>query len=195
MHDALKPMIVNWTQRVIDSIDTCIGADQAVDIQRLETILASASTWQGCPTASDVSNGAPTVAYQRIPLTDHAARGYEALLIVWPPDHATPIHDHDGLWGMEFVLDGALEVEAFDLSMQPQPHLVSRDVSVLGIGDHVAFSDADYAHRCHNLSSNRPALSLHVYGGELNSYRSFHSEEEGRWTSATHHTVRQPALA
>jgi predicted metal-dependent enzyme (double-stranded beta helix superfamily) len=194
MHDALKPDIASWTQRILDSISTCIDADNAVDAPRLAKILETSSTWQGCPRAEDVLNGSPNVSYQRVPLTDSATHSYEALLIIWPPDHATPIHDHDGLWGMEFVLDGVLEVEAFDLLLQTEPHLVSRNITVLGIGDHVAFSDADYAHRCRNLSSNRPTLSLHIYGGELNSYRSFHVEDEGRWISKTHHTVREPAL-
>lgn len=194
MHDALKPSIVDWTQRVLATIETCIASDRSVDLQRLAHTLASASKWKGCPHAENVQVDASHAGYRRIPLIDHAARGYEALLILWPPGHATPIHDHDGLWGMEFVLDGVLEVEAFDLSLKTHPHLVSRETTVLGIGDHVAFSDADYAHRCRNLSSRNPTLSLHIYGGELNSYRSFHAEEEDRWVSRTHTAVRENAL-
>jgi hypothetical protein len=36
---------------------------------------------------------------------------------------------------------------------------------------------------------------LHIYGGELNRYRSFHVEEAGRWTSRTHTTMRDATLA
>lgn len=194
MHDALKPSIASWAQRILSSIDTCLDENRQIDVQRLGNVLAPAPTWQGCPHTEDVVVPDAVPSYRRIALTDHATHGYEALLIIWPPGHATPIHDHDGLWGIEFMLDGVLEVEAFDLSLQAHPHLVSRGVSVIGIGDHLAFSDADYAHRCRNLSSNRAAVSLHIYGGELNSYRSYHSEDEGRWISKTHQTVREPAL-
>lgn len=194
MHDALKPAIADWTQRIVDSIDACIDSNNVVDVQRLADMLMPASKWSGCPHAEDVLGEPQNFSYRRIPLTNHTPHGYEALLIVWPPNHATPIHDHDGLWGIEFVLDGVLEVEAFDLSLQTEPHLVSREVVILGIGDHVAFSDADYAHRCRNLSTNRATLSLHVYGGELNSYRSFHPEDEGRWISKTHSTIRESTL-
>jgi predicted metal-dependent enzyme (double-stranded beta helix superfamily) len=194
MHDALKPAVTRWAQRILDTVDACIRENAPVDAHRLAQVLASAASWQGCPHTEDVVDGAPASAYRRIALTDHAARGYEALLIIWPPGHATPVHDHDGLWGIEIMLDGVLEVEAFDLSLQEHPHLVSRGVSVIGIGDHLAFSHADYAHRCRNLSSHRAAVSLHVYGGALDSYRSYHAEEEGRWTSETHQTVREPAL-
>ena len=195
MHDALKPAIATWTQRVLASIDACIAADASIDMQRLAQTLASASMWEGCPRADDLLIGTQDIAYRRIALGDHTQRGYEALLIVWPPSHATPVHDHDGLWGMECVLDGVLQVEAFDLALREHPHLVARDTTVLGIGDHVAFSDADYAHRCRNLSSNQPTLSLHIYGGELNRYRSFHIGEEGRWSSRTHAAVRDADLA
>jgi predicted metal-dependent enzyme (double-stranded beta helix superfamily) len=194
MHDALKPATAQWAQRILNTVDACVNAHGQVDVHRLAEQLASASTWEGCPHTEDVLDAAAPSSYRRIALTDHAARGYEALLIIWPPSHATPIHDHDGLWGMEIMLDGVLEVEAFDLSVQEHPHLVSRGVSVIGIGDHLAFSHADYAHRCRNLSSHRAAVSLHVYGGALDSYRSYHPDDEGRWSSSTHQTVREPAL-
>lgn len=193
MHDALKPTTALWAQRILDTVDACLDARRQVDVPRLAQQLALASTWEGCPHTDDVVDPAAALAYRRIALADHATRGYEALLIIWPPSHATPIHDHDGLWGMEIMLDGVLEVEAFDLSLQEHPHLVSRGASVIGIGDHLAFSQADYAHRCRNLSSNRAAVSLHIYGGALDSYRSYHPDEEGRWNSKTHQTVREPA--
>ncbi|HTV84840.1 MAG TPA: cysteine dioxygenase family protein [Dyella sp.] len=194
MHDALKPAIATWTQRVFASIDACIAPDATIDMQRLANTLAAASMWEGCPRAGDLSGESRDVSYRRIALGNHQTLGYEALLILWPPSHVTPVHDHDGLWGMECVLDGVLQVEAFDLSLDAHPHLVARDTTVLGIGDHVAFSDADYAHRCRNLSSNRSTLSLHIYGGELNQYRSFHIQEEGRWAVRTHDAVRDATL-
>ena len=146
--------------------------------------------WHGCPRATELSVESAPQTYRRIPLSFGSVRDYEALLIVWPPDYATPIHDHDGLWGMEFVLDGVLEVESFRLSPRPPIHLTPNHTLMAGVGDHVAFSDADYAHRCRNLSRNRQALSLHVYGGALNTYRSFH-HHEGQWSSQSHNTVRE----
>jgi predicted metal-dependent enzyme (double-stranded beta helix superfamily) len=193
MHDALRPATAHWAQRILDTIDTCIDARGQADLSRLAQQLALASLWEGCPHTEDVVDPVAVSSYRRIALADHAVHGYEALLIIWPPAHATPIHDHDGLWGMEVMLDGVLEVEAFDLSLLEHPHLVSRGASVIGIGDHLAFSQADYAHRCRNLSSNRAAVSLHVYGGALDSYRSYHPDDEGRWSSKTHQTVREPA--
>jgi hypothetical protein len=41
--------------------------------------------------------------------------GYSAILIGWSPRYHTPVHDHDGLWGIELVLCGALQVDEFQL--------------------------------------------------------------------------------
>ncbi|HUA81783.1 MAG TPA: cysteine dioxygenase family protein [Dyella sp.] len=161
-------------------------------VSDIAAALSQVATWSGCPQAAMLSSTSTAPSYRRIPLIIDKARNYEALWIVWPPDHATPIHDHDGLWGMEFVLDGALEVESFHLCPAPSIHLERDHSRIVGVGDHVAFSQADYAHRCRNLSTQRPALSLHVYGGELSGYRSF-AEHQGHWISERHQAVREDA--
>ncbi len=121
-------------------------------------------------------------------------RGYEALLIVWPPDHATPVHDHDGLWGIEFVLDGVLEVEAFDLSLQGHPRLVSRESTILGARRSRRILGCGL---CTSLPQSffesTDAFAAYLRG-ELNTYQSFHPHDEGHWISNTHHTVREPTL-
>ncbi|WP_158544966.1 cysteine dioxygenase [Dyella monticola] len=165
-----------------------------VDVDNVVSALSSVATWPGCPQSGMLFSAPITPAYRRIPLGVGTARNYEALLILWPPGHATPLHDHDGLWGMEFVLDGVLEVESFQLCPQPPVHLEHDHSLVVGVGDHIAFSQADYAHRCRNLSKTRQALSLHVYGGELNCYRSF-THDDGQWFSEFHRTTRDEATS
>jgi hypothetical protein len=132
MHDALAHMqatadeaLRDWSSRVLALVDGHL-ADRhgTVDPRPLASALAEAAYWPASPRARDMADQA--APYRRIPLTGHPARGYEALLILWPPGHVTPIHDHAGLWGIELVLDGVLEVEAFALSLQqPAPRLVA----------------------------------------------------------------------
>jgi len=68
-----------------------------------------------------------------------------ALLISWPRAHCTPLHDHAGLWGIELVLDGALEVEEYRLDggdpARAQP--VPQRRLVLGVGDAAVFGGGD----------------------------------------------------
>ena len=104
------------------------------------------------------------------------------LLIVWPPNFETALHDHDGLWGIELVLDGTLAVEEFHASrVRAETTLAERRSLVLGIGDAAIFAGVDYVHKCRNLSANQVALSLHIYGGDLASYQTYFADRAGRY--------------
>ena len=116
---------------------------------------------------------------------------YTGLIMVWPAGYSTPIHDHAGLWGIELVLQGSLSVDDYELvahnGAQAQPRFVG--ATVLEEGQSCAFAGTDgHAHRCTNLSARRPAVSLHVYGGLLDSYRNFEAIRGGFY-------VAQPTIA
>lgn len=179
-----------WTRRVLTAVDRAMGSGGNVDVTQLAQVLAQSPWWEGCPTAGDGFFGAGH-RFRRLSLRD--TDDGSVLLIAWPPGHVTPIHDHDGLWGIELVLDGVLQVESFAMSVTPALQLVPRDVTLLGVGDHTTFSERDYAHRCRNLSAQRPALSLHVYGGVLERYGAYDQDAEGRWGHTPQRAERELA--
>ena len=116
---------------------------------------------------------------------------YTGLIMVWPPGYSTPIHDHDGLWGIEWVLQGALSVDDFELAADGDGHVQPRFVgtTLLEEGHSCAFlGTRGHAHRCSNLSSRRPAITLHLYGGLLEMYRNYETTHGGRF-------VAQPGIA
>lgn len=195
MRDANPQSITDWAHRVLATISGHLDAGDSGDIAKLADVLGQSPWWDGCPAAIDVLPECAPASYRRTPMVTAVAAGFSALLIAWPPGHRTPIHDHEGLWGIELVLDGVLEVEAFSMSLAPKLALVSRGATILGLGDHAAFSARDYAHRCRNLSAHQPALSLHVYGGELDSFRAFDRNGAGQWDSAIHRVTRETSLA
>lgn len=194
MHDAIENGAAIWTHRVLAAVAGNIGDGSPQEVAQLARVLARTPWWEGCPVATDALPDGVASRYRRIPLRRPSTAGdYSVLLIAWPPDHVTPIHDHDGLWGIELVLDGVLQVESFAMAMAPSLHLAACGAVPLGIGDYARFSDRDYAHRCRNLSAQRPALSLHVYGGALERFRTFDQDDRGRWGSAAHCTELEPA--
>jgi predicted metal-dependent enzyme (double-stranded beta helix superfamily) len=103
--------------------------------------------------------------------------GVSVLVMAWPPGYTTPSHDHAGLWGIELSLYGALEVESW--SRESTAHawqLRGRDW--LGPGDATWFdADVPYMHRCRNLSRHETALTLHIYGGDLEDYATYETSE------------------
>lgn len=115
---------------------------------------------------------------------------YTGLVMVWPAGYSTPIHDHAGLWGIELVLQGALGVDDYEVGAETdagQPRFVG--TTVLDEGQSCAFEGTTgHAHRCTNLSARRPAVTLHVYGGLLETYRNFDQVAGGRF-------VPVPAIA
>ena len=116
---------------------------------------------------------------------------YTGLIMVWPAGYSTPIHDHDGLWGIEWVLQGALGVDDFEVVDRADGYADTRFIgtTVLDEGQSCAFlGTRGHAHRCSNLSSRRPAITLHLYGGLLEMYRNYESTGSGR-------VVAQPSIA
>jgi predicted metal-dependent enzyme (double-stranded beta helix superfamily) len=116
---------------------------------------------------------------------------YTGLVMVWPAGYSTPVHDHAGLWGIEMVLQGALGIENYELVADAhgdaQPRFVG--TTVLGEEQSCAFlGTAGHAHRCTNLSARRPAITLHVYGGLLETYRNFN-------VACGEHYIAEPTIA
>jgi hypothetical protein len=108
---------------------------------------------------------------------------YTGLIMVWPPGYSTPIHDHDGLWGIEWVLQGTLSVDDFEIvddGNGAQPRFVG--TTLLEEGQSCAFlGTRGHAHRCSNLSTRRAAITLHLYGGLLETYHNYETTLGGRF--------------
>lgn len=122
--------------------------------------------------------------FERWLLARRGRPGVSVLVMAWPPGYTTPSHDHAGLWGIELSLYGALEVEAWSRESTAQAwQLRGRDW--LGPGDSTWFdADVPYMHRCRNLSRHETALTLHIYGGDLEDYATYEaSESEPYWQS------------
>lgn len=165
-----------WFDAVRTDLATLAAAPAPAAIEALSGRLAARALQADAPRATAPEHD----RYRRHRLAGGGRDGHSCLLIEWPAAHRTPLHDHAGLWGIELVLDGVLEVEEFALGGDPErPLLVRTRTLMLGAGDAAVFAGPDYAHRCRNLSAKRPALSLHVYGGELDRYRAFEAEPHG----------------
>lgn len=115
--------------------------------------------------------------FERWLLAERRQPAISVLLMAWPPNHITPVHDHGGLWGVEVSLLGALEVQSYERDRQTG-HLRLGQRDWLGPGDGTWFEGGDgHAHRCRNLSSCDTALTLHVYGGDLAQYLVYEKAE------------------
>ncbi len=164
----------NWSRALRDITEGLYGEITPKEVGDLRDSLTSLAWAEGCPRAASFFAGTQTPRYRRQLIAAAADRSYTMLLIAWPPGYVTPLHDHAELWGIELVLDGALQVDEYFSDGDPlQPALQPHRSLMLGSGDAAVFIDPAYVHRCRNLSAHQPALSLHVYGGVLDHYQSF----------------------
>jgi predicted metal-dependent enzyme (double-stranded beta helix superfamily) len=132
--------------------------------------------------------------FRRHPLAGSDELGCSALVMYWPPGHATLPHDHGGLWGIEVVLDGELHVEEFTHDGSADAPTLTRTRGVqLEVGDLAVFTSKRYVHRCRNLSNVAAALTLHVYGGALDRYLAY-DNESGVTRAQTRVAVSDPPL-
>lgn len=120
--------------------------------------------------------------FERWLLAERSKPALSVLVMAWPPNHLTPVHDHAGLWGLEVALAGALEVQSYTRDpASGDLRMLGRDW--LGPGDGTWFEGSDtHVHRCRNLSQHDTALTLHVYGGDLAQFFAYEqADSAGGW--------------
>lgn len=192
MNDVLGSKTAAWADCVVGFVAGSLAFQR--DLPALARALAASAWRDGCPRATDLLGEDEPASHRRIRLRTHSSLPYSVLLIAWPAGYASPVHDHDGLWGIDVVLDGVLEVEGFWLPRPDTLRCSPLDSRVLGAGDYLHLPASGYAYRCRNLSLRQPALSLHVYGGELRRYRTFREQAGGRWRSSVRRAATEHAL-
>jgi len=108
--------------------------------------------------------------------------GYTAVVMTWGPGQQTPLHDHAGIWCVEGVVAGRMDVTQFDL--------------VEAAGDAYRFEERGRVHASvgsagclippfeyHILANaiDAPSITLHVYGGEMTTCHIFEPRADGRY--------------
>lgn len=173
----------DWIQAVRARIGEIPHPVDTWDIEQLRDRLTSVAWLSDRPSVAAIAPSGLNRQLRRHLIANDEDQRYSALLIAWPPGHRTPLHGHNGLWGIELVIDGALAIEEFEKgSKEHEDILAHKRTLILGIGDAAAFSGQNYVHSCRNLSAQRAALSLHIYGGVLDEYSTFHTSTLGQYT-------------
>ena len=117
---------------------------------------------------------APDRYARRLLHRDPAGR-YTAVVMVWDVGQGTPLHDHSGMWCVECVYRGRIRVTSFDLEGSPTaPALRFSPESVVLAGQGEAghlIPPFEY-HMIENADT-APAVTIHVYGGEMTSCTAF----------------------
>jgi 3-mercaptopropionate dioxygenase len=125
-----------------------------------------------------------TVPYARRLI--HRDPRFSIVAMVWAPGQATPIHDHSGVWCVEGVYAGCISVTKFDMLWKSGDvaHFVRHPSLEQEMGCAGSLIPPVEYHTIENSCSENPAVTVHIYGGELEMCRVFLPREDGDWDIA-----------
>jgi 3-mercaptopropionate dioxygenase len=92
-------------------------------------------------------------------------RGTSVVAMTWAPGQGTPIHDHCGLWCVEGVWQGQLEITRYELEEEDgeRSRFSMHETLLAGAGTAGSLLPPHEYHTIRNPQSDRITISLHVY--------------------------------
>ena len=110
------------------------------------------------------------------------ARGYSIVAMTWGPGQRTPIHDHSGMWCVEGVWGGSIDVQQYELTESGDRgyRFEPRNSYEAGVGSAGCLIPP---YEYHSISNpcDRTAISLHIYGGEMACCNVFERQSDGTY--------------
>ncbi|HEY0514836.1 MAG TPA: cysteine dioxygenase family protein [Thermoanaerobaculia bacterium] len=96
--------------------------------------------------------------------------GFTAIVMTWGPGQRTSLHDHAGIWCVEGVLEGEMEVTRYELLHEDAGgvcEFAERGSVAATAGSAGALIPPFDHHVLANALPGQASLTLHVYGGEM----------------------------
>lgn len=150
---------------LIHSLDTAMGSGDTTSTMRaLRAALCDAIHTDTVNLPECVFEGCAG-HYARRELYRSPAHGYCVVAMTWSPGQGTPIHDHSGMWCVEGVWHGALEVVQYELLEHDDTRYRFRPAGTMqaSAGSAGSLIPPHDHHTIRNPSDSDIAVSVHVY--------------------------------
>ena len=130
--------------------------------------------------------------YARRELYRSPDHDYAIVAMTWGPGQGTSIHDHSGVWCVEGVIKGSLEIAQYELREENGDafRFEHCGTMVAGPGSAGSLIPPHEYHTIKNASNDEPAVSVHVYAKPLTCCAVFEPSPSG-WHQKT---MKQLAL-
>lgn len=169
---------------LIETIDSAVSAGSVPEITSrvadgLERLVSSGEIRLPASLTRVTAECYARRLFHRCPRT-----GYTVVVMTWGPGQQTQLHDHAGMWCVECVVDGELEIIQYDLVEQidSRCRFDRREAVRARVGDAGCLIPPFEYHILRNALPDRRSVSLHVYAGEMNHCNLFLPAGEGWWT-------------
>ena len=119
--------------------------------------------------------------YARRLLKRDTEAGYSIVAMTWGPGQRTAIHDHCGMWCVEGVWSGSIGVQQYELTGREGDRFrfEKRNSYEAGPGSAGCLIPPYEYHHIENASADSPAVSVHIYGGEMCTCNVFEPADGG----------------
>jgi len=167
---------------LIERLDAAVQLDGAAAItRRIKQDLESAIRDRAVMLPDRFHRVRPE-GYARRLLHRNDTLGYTAVVMTWGPGQGTPLHDHAGIWCVEGVVEGRMDVTQFDLVEEDRDAFRFEQKGCV----HAAVGSAGCLippFEYHVLANalDEPSMTIHIYGGEMKSCHVFEPVEGGRY--------------
>ena len=121
-------------------------------------------------------------SYARRLLHRDPSGSYTMVVMTWAPGQKTALHDHAGIWCVECVVDGNMEVAQYDLMSEEDGHFrfEQRSHVIAGRGSAGCLIPPFEYHTLGNAAET-PSVTLHVYGGDMDHCHVFEPAGDGSY--------------
>ena len=111
--------------------------------------------------------------------------------MTWGPGQGTKIHDHSGMWCVEGVWRGRLEITQYELAERDDVRyrFVPAGTIEAGTGSAGSLIPPHEYHTITNASGDKIAISLHIYKAPMECCSKF-QPQSGEWFLRTDSALR-----
>ena len=154
--------------------------------QNVKTVLQDALRGDALALPSPFRVARSDTYARRLLHRDPAGR-YTVVVMTWGPGQKTALHDHAGIWCVECVVDGQMEVTQYALlSEQDGMYRFTHQRSVAaGRGSAGCLIPPFEYHTLANARADQTSVTLHVYGGEMDHCHVFEPAPDGTYRRMT----------
>lgn len=163
-------------------LDAVIHAERLERIPELVKAILVDSMQCGALAVPDSFRSPIEGTYARRLLHRDPAGHYTMVVMTWGPGQKTALHDHAGIWCVECVVDGHMEVAQYDLQSERDGRyrFAERTRVLAGRGSAGCLIPPFEYHTLGNAGAT-PSITLHVYGGEMDHCHVFEPADDGSY--------------
>lgn len=168
-------------------IDAAVGAGDPDRIaQQVKRVLQDSLRCDALSLPPRFHTPRPDTYARRLLHRDPSGR-YTVVVMTWGPQQGTALHDHAGIWCVECVVAGEMEVTQYDLvSEHDGTYRFSEQNHVRASRGAAGCLIPPFEY--HTLANAKPdatSVTLHVYGGEMDHCHVFEPAGNGAFRRVT----------